>query len=217
MGDYIKGSGSSQAAAVVSGIAALVLEAHPNYTPDQVKEAITSTARPINNTSTLCQGDGHVDALAAVEATVKSHESRQSHQAATGLGSLEAARGDSHLVMNNTRLEGEQDIFGVAFDSSTWTTQALAGSTWTNGDWNGSTWTGSTWGGSTWGSDSWAGSTWTGSTWTGSTWTGSTWGGSTWTGSTWTGSTWTGSTWGGSTWGGSTWAGLTWDHGKRIR
>ena len=46
--------------------------------------------------------------------------------------------------------------------------------------------------------DAWTGSAWTGSTWTGSKWTGSTWTGSNWTGSKWTGSKWTGSKWTGS-------------------
>ncbi|HEX3266057.1 MAG TPA: S8 family peptidase [Candidatus Limnocylindrales bacterium] len=44
-GDYIRAGGTSQAAPVVSGIAALLLQAHPNWTPDQVKYAVSQSGR----------------------------------------------------------------------------------------------------------------------------------------------------------------------------
>jgi serine protease AprX len=42
---YVKGSGTSQAAAVVSGLAALVVAARPELTPDQVKRVLTARPR----------------------------------------------------------------------------------------------------------------------------------------------------------------------------
>jgi subtilisin family serine protease len=54
-------SGSSLAAAQVSGVAALLLEKDPKLTPAQVAEIIRKTARPLNPTH-LAQ----VDACAAV-------------------------------------------------------------------------------------------------------------------------------------------------------
>jgi len=45
-GSYFKMSGTSMSAAVVSGIVALMLKAHPELTPDQVKYRLTMTARP---------------------------------------------------------------------------------------------------------------------------------------------------------------------------
>jgi len=44
-GQYIRAGGTSQAAPAVSGIAALLLQAHPNWTPDQVKYAVAQSAR----------------------------------------------------------------------------------------------------------------------------------------------------------------------------
>ncbi len=46
IGNYFKMSGTSMSAAVVSGIVALMLKAHPELTPDQVKYRLTMTARP---------------------------------------------------------------------------------------------------------------------------------------------------------------------------
>ena len=210
VGEHLfKGSGTSQAAAAVSGIAALVLQAHPEYTPDQVKAAIKNTGQSISGMS-ICTGAG----MASGKAADKGNPGLaiQKFVSATGTGSLEAARGTDHLSDGGIVLEGEIDIFGMPFVAPVWAGGTWSDTTWTGGMWNGSTWSGSTWSGGTW-----SGSTWSGSTWSGSTWSGSTWSGSTWSGGTWSGGTWSGSTWSGSTWSGSNWTGLTWDHGKRIR
>ena len=70
-GGYFKMSGTSQAAAVVSGIAALVLQREPGLSPDEVKCRLMATARPAVDPSgkraysVFQQGAGLVDAYAA--------------------------------------------------------------------------------------------------------------------------------------------------------
>jgi serine protease AprX len=59
-GDYIRAGGTSMAAPVVSGIAALVLELHPSWTPDQVKSTLIGTSRYLPN------GPGEVNAASAL-------------------------------------------------------------------------------------------------------------------------------------------------------
>ena len=74
-GDFFTMSGTSQAAAVVSGVAALVLFNDPSLTPDQVKCRIIASAKPAVNAdgtlaySVLQQGTGLVDAERAVNGT----------------------------------------------------------------------------------------------------------------------------------------------------
>ncbi|MCP4416149.1 MAG: S8 family serine peptidase [Chloroflexi bacterium] len=74
-GNYFTMSGTSQSAAVVSGIVALMLEADPSLTPDDVKCRLMSTARLAfdNNgdlkASIYQQGAGLVDANAAVNSS----------------------------------------------------------------------------------------------------------------------------------------------------
>ncbi len=99
----------------MSGVVALVLDAHPEYTPDQVKAALANTANQISGTD-ACVGAGSVSAKATVKG--EPGEVYQTHPAATGTGSLEAARGSDHLEYDGVVLNGEQDIFGQAFDSS---------------------------------------------------------------------------------------------------
>jgi len=74
-GDFFTMSGTSQSAAVVSGVAALVLYNNPGLTPDQVKCRIIASGKPaVNSNGTLAysvlqQGTGMVDAKAAVYGT----------------------------------------------------------------------------------------------------------------------------------------------------
>jgi serine protease AprX len=46
-GDYFRVGGTSMAAAVASGAAALILQAHPHWNPDRVKRALTRRTRPV--------------------------------------------------------------------------------------------------------------------------------------------------------------------------
>jgi serine protease AprX len=206
---YLRGSGTSQAAAVVSGVVADLLSARPGLSPDQVKALLTATTTRIATSNPNFVGAGLVQLPTALSAAVPSYVT-QSYPAAQGTGSLEQARGGNHLSLGGVALTGEQDIFGHAWNSAAIAALENSASAWNGGVFNGSTWSGSTWSGSTWSGSTWSGSTWSGSTWSGSTWSGSTWSGSTWSGSTWSGSTWSGSTWSGSTWSGSTWSGNDW-------
>ncbi len=64
--DYLRLSGTSMSAPVVSGIVALLLERHPRMTPDQVKWLLTSTEARYPGQASNDQA-GLVDAFAAME------------------------------------------------------------------------------------------------------------------------------------------------------
>ena len=59
---YFKAGGTSMATAVASGAAALLLEAHPNWTPNQVKGALMSTLNDVPGAG------GAIDVYAALDA-----------------------------------------------------------------------------------------------------------------------------------------------------
>ncbi len=61
-GDYFQAGGTSMATAVVSGSAALILQAHPDWTPDQVKAALTDTTEDVPGTGREVRVDRAVDA-----------------------------------------------------------------------------------------------------------------------------------------------------------
>ena len=209
----IKGSGTSQAAAVVSGLSALVLAEHPSWTPDQVKRALTSTAAPLSAGTRTDQGAGRVRLAAALTAAPGPATSQT--PTASGLGSIEASRGSSHVEVvcpdevEATLVAGELDTACEGWDGRRWT-----GSKWSGSKWSGSKWSGSKWSSATWTGAAWTGGTWTGGAWSGEAWTGSTWAGSKWSGSKWSGSKWSGSKWSGSKWSGSKWSGSKWSGSK---
>ena len=207
---FFRGSGTSQAAAVVSGAAALVLDQRPSLTPDQVKYVLTHNARKVPGT-VPAQGAGVLN-LKDVHKVAAPAGYRQNHKLATGLGSLELSRGGSHVADPETGVElvGEQDIFGDVWDGRTWSQAAWEGRTWSGGDWQGRTWSGDSWSGESWAGRTWSSVTWTGRTWSGRTWSGRTWSANTWNGRTWSGDTWSGRTWSGRTWSGRTWSGDAW-------
>lgn len=72
---YMNMSGTSMATPHVAGISALVLAAHPDYTPADVKTALMNTAKEINTDSTTYSiyqvGAGRVDPARAIHADVK--------------------------------------------------------------------------------------------------------------------------------------------------
>ncbi|MEV0129355.1 S8 family serine peptidase [Dactylosporangium sp. NPDC050688] len=193
---YFRGSGTSQAAAVVSGAAALLLQQRPDLTPDQVKRLLTSTADAMPAGDQVAQGAGQLDIAAAVNAPTPA-ESTQTYLPATGLGSLELSRGTSHVADPDTgaELTGEFDIMGQAWTPAGWAEVCTTGTAWSGDTWNGRTWSGRTWSG-----DNWAGRTWSGRTWSGAVWDGRTWSGRTWSGRTWSGRTWSGLNWSAASW-----------------
>jgi serine protease AprX len=194
-GLYLKGSGTSQAAAVVSGAVALLLEERPELTPDQVKALLVRTAARLPKADAAGHGAGELDVARAVR--TRAVPAVQRWQRSTGTGSVEAARGSAHLTIADQTLTGEYDLFG-RFDTASWAAASAAGTAWDRGRWMGNQWTGDGW---TDGGGSWLGHTWSGHTWSGHTWSGHTWSGHTWSGHTWSGHTWSGHTWSGNVWG----------------
>jgi serine protease AprX len=204
-----RGSGTSQAAAVVSGSAALLLQARPTLTPDQVKGLLKSTAYSVKNVP-IKEGAGMINVFAASKAPAPT--AIQSFASSTGTGSLEAARGTLHVGASATDyLKGEYHAYLGAFSSPAWAASSKGKTAWSNqtydaagrlatGAWAGSSWSGSSWSGSSWSGSSWSGSSWSGSSWSGSSWSGSSWSGSSWSGSSWSGSSWSGSSWSGTGW-----------------
>ena len=69
-GGYLALSGTSMAAAVVSGVAALLLEANPALTPSQVKVAIQATASPVEGAGITAAGAGSVNVVSALYAAL---------------------------------------------------------------------------------------------------------------------------------------------------
>jgi serine protease AprX len=203
---FFRGSGTSQAAAVVSGSVALLLQERPGLTPDQVKKLLVQSADPLSGADPIAAGAGQLDIAGAATLSI-SMNAAQGFPAATGLGTLEGSRGSAHVadVQTGAVLTGEKDIFGTPWRSATWAATAKNGKAWSGGTWNGNVWTGSAFTGVSWASRTWGTATWSSLTWSGRSWTGGTWSGRSWTAGSWTGRSWTVGTWCGRSWTGRSW------------
>lgn len=178
---YFRGSGTSQAAAMVSGATALLLQRYPGLTPDEVKRHLQANASPLAGIDVRRQGAGSVN-LDLASRNTPERGVRQSWTPATGTGTLQGARGSLHLERDGEVLQGEQDIFGAPFDAAAHAAAAEAASAWSGGDWNGGQWSGSDWSGSTWQAVLWTRSSWSRSSWSNGNWNRSSWSRSSWSG-----------------------------------
>jgi len=210
---FFRGSGTTQATAVVSGAAALLLSQRPWLTADQVKSLLTSTATPLPNQSANAQGNGELNlnmALTAVPSTTAQGWTR-----ASGTGSLESARGSVHLVMNGVTLQGEMDIMGQAFNDAAMAQAEAAAQSWSGGTWNsqscsGQSWSGQSWSGQSWSSQSWSGQSWSGQSWSSQSWSSQSWSSQSWSGQSWSGQSWSGQSWSSQSWSSQSWSGQSW-------
>ena len=210
---FLRGSGTSQAAAVTTGAAALLLQENPSATPDQLKKLLTSSAQELGNASIASQGRGEINLRVGFHIAL-SHAA-QRFAPSIGTGSLELARGTHHLTAAGVTLTGEQDIFGAAFDTTAMALAELTRSAWTGGVFNGNSWTGNSWTGNSWSGNSWSGNSWSGNSWSGNSWSGNSWSGNSWSGNSWSGNSWsgnsgTGNSWTGDSWSGNSWSGNSW-------
>jgi serine protease AprX len=219
---FIRGSGTSQATAIVSGVAALVAQRYPDATPDQLKYLITRSGFDLTEGTTgtaaqrledLWQGYGVVDAARALAGN-PALAPVQNWPAATGTGSLDAARGSSHVAIGEDVLTGEQDIFGTPWAgpetaaSPLWLA-AADGTTGLGGtvtDWTGTPWVSRTWVSRTWVASGWDSRTWVSDEWLSRTWVSRTWVSRTWVAGDWVGGYWDSRTWVSRTWAGDDWS-----------
>lgn len=63
--DYCTSEGTSMAAAIVSGAAALIKSIRPTYTADQIRQLLRTTATPLNESATMV-GSGRLDVHTAL-------------------------------------------------------------------------------------------------------------------------------------------------------
>jgi serine protease AprX len=169
---YRRGSGTSMSAAVVSGLAALLLEANPSWTPDRVKFALMSTARKVAVDDPLAVGRGIVHGPSALTAGVGVANAGFVGVVSDGSGSLDDSRGQVHTTGecgdSDCMISGAdtaQDRLLNDFDNAEYTDSEWTGSSWYESQWVsplGSSWYGSSWYGSSWYGSSWYGSSWYG-------------------------------------------------------
>jgi serine protease AprX len=228
-GRLFRGSGTSEAAAVVSGSVALLLQAYPTLTPDQVKLALTASADPLKNASMTESGAGTLDLGAALD--IAGHLTRtnkagvalraaavQEFPSSTGQGSIDATRAGSSLVdADGNDLSGEVDVQGNAWNPGAWWLASSSLSAWSGGTWLGVTWTGNDWLPATdglssarWSSARWSSARWSSADWDSARWSSARWSSARWSSARWSSARWSDDDWDSARWSSARWSSADW-------
>jgi serine protease AprX len=212
-GTLFRGSGTSQAAAVVSGVVALLLQAYPTLTPDQVKAALVRSALPMPGIAATAVGAGRIDpgkAMTAASQMVGRTSTATRLRAAAeqhfipsnGLGSIEAARGGALLVdPDGNDVSGEIDVQGASWNGLQWMIASRTLTAWSGGRWLGETFTGSGWdlsGGTPsarWFTARWSSARWSDADWTSARWSAAQWSSARWSSARWSSARWSSRDW----------------------
>jgi serine protease AprX len=180
---YFRGTGTSQAAAIVSGIAALLFEANPSLSPDEAKAALVGSSSGLQGQPGA--GSGLVDAARAVGAVLAGEYRgvtvNAGYAPATGLGAIESSRGSNHVYSDPDGdgrpqlVTGEVDVLGNAWSPETWSAGTWSAQDWSATPWHrylgaferlqAALWLGPTWSGMVVNADSWAARHWSDSAW----------------------------------------------------
>ena len=206
---FFKGSGTSQATAVVAGAAALLLSQHPLLSPDQVKALLTSSAKPLSGAPTTLQGAGELNLDGALYAVPP--VAAQAWAPSTGTGSLEGARGSVHLTWSGVTLSGETDIFGNPVNTAALASAVSSpGGAWTGGVFNGAVWTGDGFVGDTWATAPWTSNSWSSNSWSSNGWSSNGWSSNGWSSNGWSSNGWSSNGWSSNGWSSNSWSSNGW-------
>ena len=152
---YFSMSGTSMAAPVVAGVAALYLERNPSASPMTVKRQLVGTARPLAGVPATAQGGGMVDAFAAL--TMRAPSMGFTRYAASNAfaEAVFAKVYGQPIVWRDPSFHGGVDSRGLAWaditwDDITWDDVTWEDITWEAFDWQDITWDDITWEDITW-------------------------------------------------------------------
>jgi serine protease AprX len=140
---YMELSGTSFAAPIVSGIAALMLGKNPNLSPDQVKGALLLGAKPLAKAADMSEGAGEVNAGKSIQ-----------------FNNPPAANKALNKFLVSDPVTGSP-----VFDAASWASAAKGDASWANASWSDASWASASWASASWAAASWASASWASASW----------------------------------------------------
>ena len=194
-GDYFKGTGTSQAGAVVSGVAALLYQVNPALRPNTVKSILMGSTIRASQYRTG-GGSGLVDAERAVSSIASGDWANVGLVRSLGAGSLEGSRGKSRVYVDLNHdgqldpVSGEQDVLGAPWDSTSWSSTSWSSTSWSSTSWSSLIAENSGWSSTSWSSTSWSGMYWSSNSWSSTSWSSTSWSSTSWSSTSWSSVAW---------------------------
>jgi serine protease AprX len=229
---YMRGTGTSMAAAVVSGAAAAVLSANSNLKPNGVKALLTKTAYPLADNDGA--GAGALDLGAAVAAAAGTTDVNPDQVLPDGdAGDWGPSEDDAELwaAFAAAWEAGNFDDAKAAWEALSWQTQqwasrgwmlaVLAGSlgkdeaefsgrSWAARSWAFDAWLARSWAGRSWAARSWAARSWAADDWLARSWAARSWAARSWAARSWAARSWAARSWADEEWAARSWAARSW-------
>jgi serine protease AprX len=159
---YMQLSGTSFAAPVVSGAAAMLLAQHPTWTPDQVKGALMLSARPLAGAQPGQLGVGEVNIFGARTVTAPPNPNAALDQFLT-------TSTDGTTVFNAAAWQSAAQA-NAAWGSAAWSSAAWSSAAWSSAAWASAAWASAAWASAAWGSAAWSDAAWSDAAWSDAAW-----------------------------------------------
>jgi serine protease AprX len=159
---YVQLSGTSFAAPLVSGAAAVLLALHPDWSPDQVKGQLMLTASTLPNATRGSVGVGELNMKDAID----------------------PGRAHDNTTPPNPNLALDAFVTGSAngpaFDAASWASAARANASWNSASWASASWASASWSSASWNNASWASASWNNASWASASWRSASWASASW-------------------------------------
>ncbi|MDX1619545.1 MAG: S8 family serine peptidase [Nitriliruptorales bacterium] len=206
-GSYFKGTGTSMAAAMVAGGAAVLLDAQPGLSPDVVKGRLMGSADAGLGADVMAMGAGALDvgALVTSDAAAANQDLPPLPEPRMAPG-----RGKGEAVGHTTGKANTAAAAGWNWGGWNWGGWNWGGWNWSHEEWTGWNWSDEYWAGWNWSGWNWSDAEWSGWNWSGWNWSGWNWSGWNWSDAEWSGWNWSGWNWSGWNWSGWNWSGWNW-------
>jgi len=160
---YMQLSGTSFAAPVVAGAAAMLMGQHPEWTPDQVKGALMLTATPQVKVKLGQLGVGDVN-VATARALKKSPPNPNA-----ALDQFVGAAADGTLVFNAAAWS-DAAWASAAWSDAAWSDAAWSSAAWSSAAWSSAAWSDAAWASAAWGTAAWSDAAWSDAAWSDAAW-----------------------------------------------
>jgi len=161
---YMQLSGTSFAAPVVAGAAAMIRAQHPTWTPDQVKGALMVTATPELGVPKGALGVGEVDIVKS-----RTFNKLTIPNPNAGLDQYLASASDGSTVFNAAAWQSAAES-NAAWDSAAWSSAAWSDAAWSSAAWSDAAWSDAAWASVAYGTAAWSDAAWSDAAWSDAAW-----------------------------------------------
>ncbi|MGB7981843.1 MAG: S8 family serine peptidase [Candidatus Nanopelagicales bacterium] len=224
---YMRGSGTSMSAAIVSGAVAAVLDVNPGLEPNGVKALLTRTAYNLKGRD-AGEGDGGLDLAAAVAKAPRAPAEPRISDDSEDFGDWGPRERDADKWETFAAAweSGDFDAVQAAWGELSWQTKQWAGRAWMSAvladsmdlskddfearSWSARSWSVDDWLARSWSARSWSARSWSFEEWLARSWSARSWSARSWSARSWSTDEWLARSWSARSWSNSDWAARSW-------